>query len=153
LGGLWAAPKGAGARRPPLAAAVPAAGALCVRIALGCTTPATQSHPPHPPPTPPPPAGYSIDVSIPALRVAIEADGPSHIARNKRRPGGGGGAATGPGGGPPAGTVQLGATLMKARHLRALGWRVVNVTFEEWDALGSAAAREAFLRARIAAAG
>jgi hypothetical protein len=81
-------------------------------------------------------------VSIPSLRVAIEADGPSHIARNKRR-------APGAGAGVAAGTVQLGATLMKARHLRALGWCVINVTFEEWDALGSAAAREAFLRGRI----
>lgn len=98
-------------------------------------------------------------MSIPSLRVAIEADGPSHVARNKRKaaskPSSGGSGASGSeagGSGGVAGTVQLGATRMKARHLRALGWRVVNVTFEEWDVLGSAAAREAFLRRRIAAA-
>lgn len=79
-------------------------------------------------------------MSIPSLRVAIEADGPSHVARNRRGPGGGGG------------PVQLGATRMKARHLAALGWRVVNVTFDEWDGLGSAAARQAHLRRRIEAA-
>jgi hypothetical protein len=104
-------------------------------------------------------AGYSIDVSIPSLRIAIEADGPSHIARNKRRVT----AASAATAASPAGpgeedakvqllTVQLGATRMKARHLRRLGWRVINVTFDEWDALGSAAAREAFLRRRIEAA-
>ncbi|GBF97364.1 hypothetical protein Rsub_11011 [Raphidocelis subcapitata] len=81
-------------------------------------------------------SGYSIDVSIPSLRVAIEADGPSHLSRNK-----------GPGGAP----VRLGATRMKARHLRAMGWRVVNVAFSEWDATPQAA-RHAFLQARIAAA-
>jgi very-short-patch-repair endonuclease len=80
--------------------------------------------------------GYSIDVSIPSLRVAIEADGPSHVSRNK-----------GPGGAP----VRLGATRMKARHLRAMGWRVVSVGFQEWDGTPQAA-RESFLRARIAAA-
>jgi len=93
--------------------------------------------------------GYSIDVSIPSMRVAIEADGPSHIARTKRRV-----AVKGPDGAAVQRecTVQLGATLMKARHLRRLGWRVVNVTFTEWDALGSAAEKEAYLRRRIAAA-
>lgn len=95
--------------------------------------------------------GYAVDIAIPSLRIAIEADGPSHIARNKRHAAPAAGAAPAPpGAGAGAGaTVQLGATLMKARHLRAMGWRVVNVTFEEWDALGSAAAREAFLRRRI----
>jgi hypothetical protein len=92
-------------------------------------------------------------VSIPSLRVAIEADGPSHVSRNKVARGGGGS-----GNGSKAATaarmkaVPLGATRMKARHLTALGWRVVNVDWGEWEALGSAPARAAFLRARIDAA-
>ncbi len=27
-------------------------------------------------------SGYSVDLSIPSARIAIEADGPSHMARN-----------------------------------------------------------------------
>ncbi|KAI8474797.1 MAG: hypothetical protein J3K34DRAFT_517884 [Monoraphidium minutum] len=91
--------------------------------------------------------GYSVDIAIPSLRVAIEADGPSHISRTKRPPpAAAGGAAVAQ---PAPASVQLGATRMKARHLAAMGWAVVNVTYQEWDALGGAADKEAFLRRRI----
>ncbi|KAG2437353.1 hypothetical protein HXX76_006008 [Chlamydomonas incerta] len=75
-------------------------------------------------------AGYSIDITLPALRIAIEADGPTHTSRT------------------PGGAV-LGATAMKRRHLQRLGWQVVNVTYTEWDKLSSDAARRAFLQDRI----
>ena len=81
--------------------------------------------------------GYSVDVSIPSLRVAIEADGPSHMSRNtvgKR------------------GRVQLGATAMKRRHLQALGWAVANISYEDWDALPGEEERTAFLKQQIEAA-
>jgi hypothetical protein len=57
------------------------------------------------------PAGYAIDITLPALRIAVEADGPSHASR---LPGGG----------------ALGATAMKRRHLQLLGWHVISVTYK-----------------------
>lgn len=56
-------------------------------------------------------AGYSIDITLPQLRIAIEADGPSHTSRT-------------PGG------AMLGATAMKRRHLQRLGWQVINVPYK-----------------------
>ena len=45
------------------------------------------------------------------LHIAIEADGPTHLARNDS-------------------SHVLGATSMKRRHLERMGWEVINVTFE-----------------------
>mmetsp|Transcript_2421 Transcript_2421/g.4948 ORF Transcript_2421/g.4948 Transcript_2421/m.4948 type:complete len:555 (-) Transcript_2421:327-1991(-) len=59
--------------------------------------------------------GYSVDLVLPLHKVALEADGPSHLLDDLRGP-------TGP-------------TLMKHRHLRALGWAVLAVPFTEWDML------------------
>ena len=57
------------------------------------------------------PSGYSIDIALPAACVAIEVDGPHHFTQR--------GAPTG-------------ATLLKRRQLRALGWKVVSITHHEW---------------------
>jgi hypothetical protein len=86
--------------------------------------------------------------------VAVEADGPSHVSRTRRLA-----LATPPRAvvGPPAPgapaaahrrwraarAVPLGATLLKRRHLRALGWAVVNVGHDEWEAVTVAAAANA----------
>lgn len=78
-----------------------------------------------------------MDISLPGLRLAIEADGPSHMARN----------CTGKGG-----RVMLGATAMKRRHLQGLGWAVLNVAYSDWDALTGEAQRAAFLKQQVAAA-
>ena len=43
----------------------------------------------------------------------------------------------------------LGATAMKRRHLRKLGWQTVNVSFQQWGQLQSDAARAAFLQQAI----
>ncbi|GLI62462.1 hypothetical protein VaNZ11_005093, partial [Volvox africanus] len=75
-------------------------------------------------------AGYSIDITLPQLRIALEADGPTHASRT------------------PSGAV-LGATAMKRRHLQRMGWHVINVTYKEWDRLTSESARRAFLQERI----
>ncbi|GLC56073.1 hypothetical protein PLESTB_001061500 [Pleodorina starrii] len=75
-------------------------------------------------------AGYSVDITLPQLRIALEADGPTHTSRT------------------PGGAV-LGATAMKRRHLQRLGWHVLNVTYQEWDKLTSESARRAFLQERI----
>ena len=55
-------------------------------------------------------AGYAVDVSLPGAKVALEADGPTHIARTDPK-------------------RMLGATAMKRRHLGKMGWSVINVTF------------------------
>jgi hypothetical protein len=55
-----------------------------------------------------------VDVSLPHMKVAIEADGPSHFSRTP-----------GPGGATP---WPLGATAMKHRHLRAMGWALVSIS-------------------------
>ncbi len=67
------------------------------------------------------------------VRVAIEADGPSHYAAsgNTRH--------------------ALGATLARNWHLGRLGWRVVCVHHSDWGALGGdSAAQQALLRAALA---
>lgn len=76
-------------------------------------------------------AGYAVDIAIPGSRVALEADGPTHLARCA------------------PGTRQLGPTAMKARHLRLLGWRVLNVTYLQWNSLEGDAARQRWLAARL----
>ena len=42
-----------------------------------------------------------------------------------------------------------GATLLKRRQLRAAGWALLPVPYWEWDALGSKAAKQAYLRAAL----
>ncbi|CAG9465764.1 unnamed protein product [Pedinophyceae sp. YPF-701] len=74
-------------------------------------------------------AEYTMDIAIPAKRVAIEVDGPSHFCTNTRTP-------TGP-------------TLMKRRLLRALGWSLVPVTIYEWQRLRSDKAKRRWLQDRL----
>jgi very-short-patch-repair endonuclease len=82
-------------------------------------------------------AGYAVDISIPSMRVAVEADGPSHFSRTAH---------------PSLGLLQLGATAMKRRHLQQLGWVVVNVPYSEWDRQTDEQQRVAYLQQRIAEA-
>lgn len=89
------------------------------------------------------PAGYSIDITIPSMRVAIEADGPSHFSRTTR---------ASSESSSKSGAVQLGATAMKRRHLQGLGWAVVNVPYIDWDKLTDEASRADYLKRRIQAA-
>ena len=74
--------------------------------------------------------GYAIDISLPALRIAIEADGPTHLARNDV-------------------TRMLGGTMMKHRHLRSMGWSVVSITFVRWDECDTAEKRKRLLEQAI----
>lgn len=62
-------------------------------------------------------SGYAVDIAIPALKVAIEADGPTHRSRNTGQ--------------------LLGATVVKQRHVCAAGWHLVNVAHDVWDQLSS----------------
>jgi very-short-patch-repair endonuclease len=52
-------------------------------------------------------SGYAVDLSLPEHRIAIEVDGPSHMARNHYE-------------------RLLGHTSLKRRHLEGLGWKVTS---------------------------
>ena len=68
---------------------------------------------------------------MPQMRLVIEADGPSHFTRN-------------------TGNVQpLGHTVMKARHLQLLGWRVISVPWHEWDDVRGPVMKREYLLSRI----
>lgn len=82
-------------------------------------------------------AGYAVDITIPSMRVAVEADGPSHFSRTAH---------------PALGLLQLGATAMKRRHLQQLGWVVVNVPYSDWDKQTDEQQRVGYLKQRIAEA-
>ena len=75
------------------------------------------------------PQGYSLDAVVVhgGREVAIEVDGPSHFC----------------------GRTPTGATALKRRQLRAAGWALLPVPYWEWDALGSKAAKQAYLRAAL----
>jgi len=91
-------------------------------------------------------SGYSVDISLPHLKLAIEADGPSHFSRTPGPPKPAAGSSPPSASGPP---VTSGPTAMKRRHLKALGWAVVSIPFTVWDRLGSDAARQQYMQQRI----
>ena len=71
--------------------------------------------------------GYPVDISIPALKIAVEVDGPVHFSRDgSRRP--------------------LGSTVFKRRHLAAMGWAPFSVTLHDSDTPARYAARLQDLR-------
>jgi hypothetical protein len=75
---------------------------------------------------------YPVDAALPAYRLAIEADGPTHYATNTLRP--------------------LGHTLLKRRLLKQLGWVVVNIPLFEWLDIsvgGCESDREAYLVRKV----
>lgn len=81
--------------------------------------------------------GYAVDITIPSMRLAVEADGPSHFSRTPH---------------PSGALLQLGATAMKRRHLQQLGWTVVNVPYSDWDKQTDEQQKVAYLKQRIAEA-
>ena len=78
-------------------------------------------------------AGYPVDLAMPQQKVAIEADGPSHLSRNTMKP--------------------LGHTAFKHRLLKAQGWSVISVPWFEWDELIGPQLRREYLQVRLQAAG
>ena len=75
------------------------------------------------------PQGYSLDVVVShgGREVAVEVDGPSHFV----------------------GRTPTGATALKRRQLRAAGWALLPVPYWEWNALGSKAANQEYLRGAL----
>jgi len=72
-------------------------------------------------------------LALPQQRVAVEADGPSHMCRNTLRP--------------------LGHMALKHRQLRAMGWHVVSVPWHEWDELIGPQEKMQYLQKRLQAVG
>ncbi|CAG9463920.1 unnamed protein product [Pedinophyceae sp. YPF-701] len=77
--------------------------------------------------------GLSVDVAVPSLRVAIEVDGPTHLARTTGRP--------------------LGHTALKRRMIGLLGWTPLPVTGQELDEHSTTPERAALILRKMEAAG
>ena len=73
---------------------------------------------------------YSVDVLFVGLpngmRVVVEVDGPSHFLARSR--------------------IMRGSTKLKHRHLRSMGWDVVQVPYYAWDELSHRKAQDAYIR-------
>lgn len=77
---------------------------------------------------------FSVDFALPALRVAVEVDGPHHFAVNTRRP--------------------LATTTTRHELLRWYGWTVVQVAYYDWQPLrGDVGAQGRLLQGLLTAAG
>jgi len=76
-------------------------------------------------------AGYSVDLTVPEHSLAIEADGPSHFSRTSGR--------------------LLGSAVLKRRHLRRSGWRVLSVPLATWEELIGPEERGRYLKAELQA--
>ena len=78
-------------------------------------------------------AEFSIDIAIPRCKVAVEADGPTHFAFNSMRP--------------------LGATSLKRRLLKGLGWKVIAVPYFEWNRCKNEQEQQAYILNKLTEAG
>lgn len=58
---------------------------------------------------------YTIDMALPCIKLAVEADGPLHFMRNVPK--------------------AIGRTLVKRRSLQKMGWTVLSVPYFHWQAL------------------
>lgn len=75
---------------------------------------------------------FSMDVAmlVQGVKVAVEADGPTHFSMNKPY-------------------RLMGSTLLRNRALQRRGWRLLSVPFYEWDELPSAKAKAEYLRSKL----
>eukprot|EP00850_Spirogloea_muscicola_P014108 SM000099S25214 [mRNA] locus=s99:278489:280926:- [translate_table: standard] len=74
---------------------------------------------------------YSLDLALPTDCIGVEIDGPSHFARDTGE--------------------ALGATVLKRRQLRVLGWRLVAIPFYEWEQLRGEEEMWRYLQNKLAA--
>lgn len=72
---------------------------------------------------------YPVDMALPEHRIVIEADGPTHFMTNGHR--------------------AVGATCLKHRLLKRLGWRLVVVPYYEWNMDGTDDEHVARLRPKL----
>eukprot|EP00747_Dinoflagellata_sp_TGD_P158103 gnl/TRDRNA2_/TRDRNA2_177789_c2_seq10.p1 gnl/TRDRNA2_/TRDRNA2_177789_c2~~gnl/TRDRNA2_/TRDRNA2_177789_c2_seq10.p1 ORF type:complete len:106 (+),score=11.48 gnl/TRDRNA2_/TRDRNA2_177789_c2_seq10:228-545(+) len=77
--------------------------------------------------------GYSIDALVVwhGEQFAVEVDGPNHFLSGRGR------------------RNLNGATLLKHRQLRSMGWRLIVLPYFEWDELRSSAERRECLLDRL----
>jgi hypothetical protein len=72
---------------------------------------------------------YPVDMALPSKRIVIEADGPTHFTCNTRKP--------------------LGATDLKRRLLKKLGWNLIVVPYYEWNTHATQEEQLAYMSAKI----
>ncbi|KAJ3683191.1 hypothetical protein LUZ60_013418 [Juncus effusus] len=70
--------------------------------------------------------GYTVDAALVDQKLAFEMDGPTHFSRNLGTP--------------------LGHTMMKRRYITAAGWKLVTLSYQEWQALQYEADQLEYLR-------
>lgn len=79
--------------------------------------------------------GYSVDIMLAGLpdgkRIILEVDGPSHFLRSHIT---------------PDQFVVSGSTCIKHRHLKQMGWEVVQVPYFKWDCLKDEETRASYVR-------
>ncbi|KAL0042486.1 hypothetical protein WJX79_001309 [Trebouxia sp. C0005] len=73
-------------------------------------------------------AEYAIDMALPQIKLAVEADGPLHFMRNVPK--------------------AIGRTLVKRRSLQKMGWTVLSVPYFHWQAL-LPEMRQVYIRKRL----
>ncbi|XP_042428540.1 RAP domain-containing protein, chloroplastic-like [Zingiber officinale] len=70
--------------------------------------------------------GYTLDAVLVDRRLAFEIDGPTHFSRNLGTP--------------------LGHTTLKRRYIAAAGWKLVSLSFHEWEELQGSFEQLEYLR-------
>lgn len=59
--------------------------------------------------------GYLVDIALPDDQVAIEIDGPHHYTKSPH-------------------SKAIGKTLLKNHHLMQVGWRLLRISYADWNA-------------------
>ena len=76
---------------------------------------------------------YSLDIALPAFKLAIEVDGPVHYTYNTNR--------------------HLGTSVLKRRLLKCLSWDVITIPYYEWRTLAGEDKKIDYLRMKFKQAG